>query len=75
MMTRLGLFLVLAAALATIPAAAATKNSGNTYTRRVCPKPPGGQVMRCHALVVTDSKGKPIAAPVSPLPNGKRRDR
>ena len=57
--------------------ASPVEKSGKTYTKRVCPKSPGAQVMRCHALVVTDSKGNPIEtpSPPSPLPNGKRPDR
>ena len=51
--------------------------SGGSYHKPVCPKTPGPQVMRCHSLIVTDSKGNPIEtpAPRPQLPNGKRPDR
>jgi hypothetical protein len=58
-------------------AGAPVEKSGNSYHKAVCPKSPGAQVMHCHALVVTDSKGNPIQTPPPPtqLPNGKRPDR
>jgi hypothetical protein len=67
-----------AASAACLPAPGApVEKSGNTYYKRVCPKSPGAQVMRCHALVVTDSKGNPIQTPQppAPLPNSKQPDR
>lgn len=54
----------------------ASEKSGDTYHRPVCPKTSGAQVMRCHSLVVTDSKGNPIenaAPPHRQLPNGKQQ--
>ena len=53
---------------------APVEKSDKTYYKRVCPKSPGAGVVRCHALVVTDSKGHPIQTP-PPLPNGKQPDR
>jgi len=52
-----------------LPAVGATpaEKSGSTYTKPVCPKSAGAQVMHCHSLVVTDSKGHPIETP-APLP-------
>jgi len=50
------------------------KKSSGTYHRPVCPKTSGAQVMRCHSLVVTDSKGNPIehaAPPHRHSPNSK----
>jgi hypothetical protein len=73
MRNRHGLSIVLAVTLAAAGASPVGK-SGNVYHKPVCPKSPGPQVMRCHALVVTDSKGNPIQTP-PPLPNGKRPDR
>jgi hypothetical protein len=54
-------------------AAAATRveSSGGTYHKPVCPKSTGELVMRCHAQIVTDSKGNPVQT-VPPPRNGKR---
>jgi hypothetical protein len=55
------------------------EKSGGTYHEPVCPKSPGAQIMRCHAHVVTDSKGNPIQTAAPPprmeLPNGKQSHR
>jgi hypothetical protein len=73
-MTRLVKFSVMlgAAGLAFISlqaaSAAPVEKSGGTYFKRVCPKTTGDQVVRCHSLVVTDSKGHPIETPASPPP-------
>jgi hypothetical protein len=51
-----------------LPATGATpvEKSGGTYSKPVCPKSAGAQVMHCHSLVVTDSKGHPIETPAPP---------
>ena len=57
------------------PIEAPVEKSGGTYHKPVCPKTTGAQVMRCHSLVVTDSKGNAIETPAPsprPLPNGKQ---
>jgi hypothetical protein len=52
------------------------EKSGGTYHQPVCPKSTGAQIMRCHAHVVTDSKGNPIQTTAPPphmkLPNSKQ---
>ena len=69
--------MLVAAAMTVSPAAtgAPVVKTGKTWHKAVCPKSPGAQVMRCHALVVTDSKGHPIKTPPQSLPNGKQPDR
>ena len=73
------MLMLAATGLAGHPASGAgvIEKPGKPHSKPVCPKSPGAQVMRCHALVVTDSKGNPIEtpSPPSPLPNGKRTDR
>lgn len=84
MCVRHKLFVMLAATafgLTGLPAAGEThvQQSGGTYHKPVCPKPAGDMVMRCHAHVVTDSKGNPVetAAPSPPVesPIGKQPNR
>jgi hypothetical protein len=65
-------------ALVCLPAAGAepAEKSGSTYSKPVCPKSVGAQVMRCHSLVVTDSKGNPVETPAPPkqVPHNKQHN-
>jgi len=63
----------------TAAGASGIEKSGGTYHAPVCPKSPGAQIMRCHAHVVTDSRGNPFQTAAPPprmeLPNGKQPHR
>src|SRR5213593_2581093 len=50
----------LIAALALVGAAVAAGANSNANSRAVCPGPPSGTA-RCHAAVVTDERGNPLA--------------
>jgi subtilase family serine protease len=59
-----------AAALTSVPASAAPSATGVAHSARVCAAPSHAGVAACHARVVVDANGKPVATPAATTPSG-----
>jgi subtilase family serine protease len=66
----LGTAALAGAALTSAPASAAPSATGAAHSARVCAAPTRVAVAACHARVVVDGHGKPLATPAASTPSG-----